>query len=286
MFREDNSSLWHLGVSLFLGKATTSPEQCWFAMLTAYFDDSGSETTPALVFCGYVAPLDQWLRFEHDWRAVLALPQFQLEYFHMKELRQGRGQFAKFKDNMPLQRDLFERLHRVIDVRTMEGFASAIVMPDYEAVNRQFRMREELNEPHVAAGRSAIGKMMAWRRTAHPSESMKVVVDQGVSGFGKLSDAVYKDYKFRIIPEIVKDSPPLQAGDLIGWELQREMARTIALRMGKAVPPTRRSFTAILRRFRVNHWGVLDEPHLQKLCAAFEVSARGSDAPEPDASLL
>lgn len=286
MFLEEYSSLRHLALSLFIGRAIDTPERSGFPMLTAYFDDSGSQTTPALVFCGYVAPLDQWLRFENDWRTVLALPQFDLEYFHMKEIRQGKGRFAKFKDNLPLQRDLFERLYRVIRVRTTEGFASAVVIPDYDAVNRQFRIREELDEPHVTAGRSAIGKMMAWKRVSRPSEELNLVVDRGMCGFGKLSDAVYRDYGSRIIPKAVKDSPPLQAGDLIGWEIQREMARTVARRAGHDVGPSRRSFRAILNSFRVTYWGVLDEPHLQKLCGAYGVSVRGSDAPEPGAGPL
>src|SRR5690242_20353130 len=95
---EQRSVFEHLALSLNLGRGVSAPQSCWWAMLTVYFDDSGSHgSTRALVFSGFAAPLDQWLAFERDWRIVLTLPQFDLEYFHMKELRQGKGRFEKFK---------------------------------------------------------------------------------------------------------------------------------------------------------------------------------------------
>ena len=100
-------------------------------MLTAYYDDSGSYgDTKALVVCGFVSSIDQCLLFEQDWNAVLEMPRFDLKHLHMKELRSGKGRFAKFKDNLPLQRDLFERLHDTVRTRTLRTFAGAISLID------------------------------------------------------------------------------------------------------------------------------------------------------------
>lgn len=53
-------------------------------MLTAYFDDSGQYGSPkggdthAVVFAGFVSMVDQWDRFDKDWRDILGMPQFDL----------------------------------------------------------------------------------------------------------------------------------------------------------------------------------------------------------------
>jgi hypothetical protein len=38
---------------------------------------------------------DQWGRFELDWRYVLSLPEFDLEYLHMRSMNSGKGRFEK-----------------------------------------------------------------------------------------------------------------------------------------------------------------------------------------------
>lgn len=59
------------------------------AMLGAYFDASGTDDKSlCLVMGGFVAPVDRWVAFEHDW-AVL-LKEKGLEYAHARKLRQWR----------------------------------------------------------------------------------------------------------------------------------------------------------------------------------------------------
>jgi hypothetical protein len=80
-------------------------------MLTAYFNDSGTHgSTEAFVIGGFVASTEQWELFDRNWAHILAMPQFDLEYFHMRELRMSKGRFARFKDNLRLQTELFDRL--------------------------------------------------------------------------------------------------------------------------------------------------------------------------------
>ena len=114
-------------------------------MLTAYYDDTGKPgNTPTVSLFGFVADADQWLRFEKDWRIVLNLPQFQLPYFHMKEVRQGKHSknpaFHKFQDNDSLRRDLFDRLQSVIRCRVEQSFSATVVTSAYNQRPRHGRM--------------------------------------------------------------------------------------------------------------------------------------------------
>ena len=105
--------------------------------LTGYFDDSGKEDSTVVCLAGFVTSVDQWLRFDDDWRTVLAMPQFDLTYFHMKEVRQAKKPpFDRFLNNHSLRVDLFDRLLRLLRVRTQQSFGGTVILRDYELLNR------------------------------------------------------------------------------------------------------------------------------------------------------
>lgn len=271
MFREEEySSTWHLAQSLFLNAAVDAPERCWFAFMTiewtGYFDDAGSEgDTPLVSMYGVMADVEQWRYFERDWNAVLRLPQFDLKYFHMKELRQGKGRFAKFVNNFPLQQDLFDRLQRVMRCRVRETYAGAVVEADYWRVNQDFTVAEVMGPPQVLAGQTAIGKLVVWQQRQHPSVKLKIVVDQGIKHWGKLDDAVCREAGFRLIPEAVKQSPPLQACDLIGWEANRALTKVAIEQSVTRWEGLRGSFKALVERFPGPRWFYLDEAEMRRV---------------------
>ena len=98
-------------------------------MIDAYIDDSGHISSgKVLLACGFIAPVGQWKMFEKDWRAILKLPQFDLDYLHMKEFRNGKGKFAKFQDNLPLQKELFTRLYELLELRGLTSFGCTVLL--------------------------------------------------------------------------------------------------------------------------------------------------------------
>jgi hypothetical protein len=255
-------------------------------MLTAYFDDSGNyESTSAVIISGFVSTLDQWVRFQHDWNVVLGLPQFDLEHFHMKELRQGKGRFAKFKDNLALQADLFDRLLRVLRIRILKPFAGIILVDDYNRVKQDYQL-ELLGPPVVVAGMMAISRLMVWKQQNHPDDEIHIVVDQGMSHYGKLDDEVFKRYGFRVVPGVVSKTPPLQGCDFIAWEQHRAASRRVQGPV-QEWSEYRRSFLAILERLGASEqdgvsWYFWGEAGMREACDVFGVPRRVAVSAQPE----
>src|SRR4051812_9163180 len=126
-------------------------------MLNGYFDDSGHYSTKkVLLVCGWIAPVGQWKMFERDWRALLRLPQFDLDYLHMKEFRYYDGKFAKFRDNLPLQTELFSRIYNLLELRAIATFGCTVLLPDYDRVNSEYLLRETHGHPFALAACATI----------------------------------------------------------------------------------------------------------------------------------
>jgi hypothetical protein len=113
------------------------------------------------VVCGFVSTVEQWSHFERNWNEVLNMPQFDLEYLHTKELRSGKGRFAKFRGNLTLQKELFDRLQRTIVCRIQQTFAVAVLLDDYDRVTVSLRSKR-LGGTSPDGIRFAIGKLTSW----------------------------------------------------------------------------------------------------------------------------
>jgi hypothetical protein len=282
--RFPRAALAHLALSLFLNRMLDSPESCGLAIITAYFDDSGHHgDTKALVVCGFVSPIDQWLSFEGDWRVILRMPQFDLEHLHMKELRSGVGRFAKFQNNLPLQRDLFERVYNILRVRTERTFAIAIILDDYDKVNADYKLFEAIGPALVIAAEFAIARTIAWWTAKHRDLPMSIVIDQGIDHFGLLDDRIYSRYGFRLVPASVKQTPPLQGSDVAAWEIHRALSG-LATGAVKDYRQLRGSFKALLRKLSIDtdsdedrdnaSWFVLDEAEMRRVCEKMQLPLR------------
>lgn len=271
----------HVAVSLHGVRANESPEQCLYAMvnkLAAYFDDSGKPAdSPVVIFCGFVAPLDQWLAFERDWTAILRRPEFDVPHFHMREVRRGRGQFAKFLNNEPLVASLLERLQRLIRARVVETFGACVITNDYNTVNADYMLDERFGPPGVMAAGVSLTKLMSWNEKRQQPGSLTVVVDQGIDHWGLIDSGFYERYGFRLVPGEVSKVPGLQAGDFVAWELRRAMA---AVATGQVAywDQLRRQFMKFLAMFSPDqgesvNWWLLDEEELRRTFAGGDEGA-------------
>jgi hypothetical protein len=111
------------------------------AMFTAYFDASGSpDQTEVLTVAGFIAPVEQWLFFEKDWKEVLA--RYGVSSLHMKEFAHSRGEFCSWKDDKIKRQSFLSLLIATIRSRVHHSFVASIYLPDYRSNDEKYCLSE------------------------------------------------------------------------------------------------------------------------------------------------
>ena len=231
-------------------------------MFTGYFDDSGATSTGVVVACGWISSVEQRKQFDENWRFVLG--KFELPYFHMKSLRQYKGPFQKFKDNLPLETDLMQRLQAVIRIRAQKSIGCLVDVVAYEALNREYRLREHFGDPFSLAGCVAIAKTYKWFDRMYPNDEIAFVFEAGTKGWGDLVDSAKRDFGVTPTKGDWEKLTPLQAADFVAWENHRAYQKAKQANFGKL--RFRGSFTQFIQHYGGEDWYVADEEQIRALC--------------------
>lgn len=245
-------------------------ERSHFMMLNGYFDDSGHVSNKkVLLVCGFVAPVGQWKMFEKDWRAILRMPRFDLDYLHMKEFRAHRGKFEKFKDNLELQTDLFSRLYNLLELRIARSFGCTVLLEDWERVNADWTLREAFGHPFALAGCATITKAIRWMEQDRPGDRIKFVFDQGTDGWGDLRTMAQKMWIDEVIPteDSFRNVSALQAADHVAWELHRFATKAVDAKFAPKSVIVRGSLDSLMAKFQQEDtWLLANETELRRMC--------------------
>jgi hypothetical protein len=243
-------------------------------MFTAYFDDSGThDGATNVVRGGLIAPLEQWLCFEADWNAILQMPQFDLDFLHMKEMKSGKGKFAKFQANLRLQADLYDRVQRLTKLRA-KSFGCCVNADVYARVDADYELHERLGGPFVLASRVALHKVSLWMEARHQGEAFQFVFDR-VKCWAELRRHLKEQAGQFPVPGEMRKMAPLQAADHMVWEMHRANHKMIGTDYAPRSVDFRGSFHALMRRFGTDDWvNVQHEDELRAVCADFPVPRR------------
>jgi hypothetical protein len=130
---EDYSLIEHLARSIYFGDDWG---QMIIVMLSSYYDSSAYTIGPhILVVAGYMSRVEIWKDFEREWKDHLALPQYNVPYFHMKEFTVSQGAFAKgWKGEHQKRREFLQGLIEIIQRNTLASFAFAVRVNEYESL--------------------------------------------------------------------------------------------------------------------------------------------------------
>jgi len=86
------SLLEHLARSIYFGD---NWRDMGMIMLSSYYDRSEyPHTLHILSVAGYLSHVGIWKDFDREWKAYLHRPEFNVNYFHMKEFTVSQGEFA------------------------------------------------------------------------------------------------------------------------------------------------------------------------------------------------
>jgi len=200
----------------------------------AYMDETGHAADDAQMFCGMaglLAPAYKWKVFEDNWNAVLK--EFGIPYFHMKEFAHSEGVFEGWKGNETKRRDLFNKLlNKIAAIRAVPvGSITSLdayrnLTPEDQVVHHDPYLRSLMdcsglpgfvlqNQP------SKVKFAVVFSQQAEFSHRAKRVYQMISQYFSFGQRMMYPDFKD------MRDLVPLQAADIIAYELHREFERRL-----------------------------------------------------------
>ena len=246
------------------------------AMLSGYFDAAGDNSAEhAITVGGYVAPVRSWSRFRRDWRRVL--DRHGIDVFHMTDFTAGQSPFEEWRGREDAQMRVLEQLAKVIGAHAHYSLSTTVLLDDWRAINRDYRLKECRATPYALAAFSVINKSIQWIKRQHPHDPLKeFVFEAGDVGYGDLLS--WMDWVREVAPRGSLDSvypvarpkslEPLQAADFAAWE-QRHAAVN---RARNEEWDFRASMAALLR---VPHdWGMTRQDSLTEICERFGIPQR------------
>jgi hypothetical protein len=221
-------------------------------MLRAYFDESGMGSTSVFALAGYVAPEDEWERFETKWHNLLQSPlRYEnpkltperaaiigrpLSFLHATDMEgMGKGRFRALGQQ---NRDyLIATSVRIIRHSGVLGIASAVIMPEYERLDE--RVKRVIESPYLLCFQHVIAEVAKRARAflgEDHSEGIAYVFEQQPKwqseANGLWIKSVEQGYKKKYRMGSVtfgekKDCLPLQAADRNAFETYQHFANPV-----------------------------------------------------------
>jgi hypothetical protein len=204
------------------------------AKLQAFFDDSGINQPNVYVLAGFVAREDVWENFCIDWAAFLrAEPS--LRYWKMSEVMSFRGALTKWP--MSDRDEKVAQAIRIIEKHDLFFIAQSVFHDDFQRVLGDDYKRSKNWHPYRVLLSSLLISLDAYVLEKGVDEPISVIFDSQQGHEKQILDTWNNHYKSREKRTTVFCYPPewhdekkvlpIQAADLIAWELRNHMNRAI-----------------------------------------------------------
>jgi hypothetical protein len=240
--------------------------------LRAYCDESGTEGND-FVIAGYVAPASEWQKLETPWNEALQLAG--LSEFKMSDCEMGTGEFAGRTDRPELQA-LFIALIRSIDAR---GFAARIDLATYLTVRERIAagLRQGYDPAYLRTFDMEVQFITSVLDASVPKDERIAFIFDQQDEFAFKANQIYANMlqshaqRDRLGPLSFADSkrlPPLQAADMLAYEVHRQF------RHGERPPPDKVRWQSVrLSEGSRVSVGFLDEAAIKEWAEAWKTSA-------------
>jgi hypothetical protein len=207
-------------------------------MLTGFFDETGSSKDPTqriVGMGGLLAPATGWETFERKWKR--ALKEFDVPYFHMKEFAHSTNVFEDWKGREIIRRKLFSKLIKAMESAYPIPIAATVPKDVYDATYGEYPLFEKEDIYHEALHFCISGLVGIRHTMGQLDESEKVAIvfsqhEEFRSHVLKRYDKLIKEFEpFQKISAIsfadMRELVPLQAADLVAYELKKEHERRL-----------------------------------------------------------
>jgi Protein of unknown function (DUF3800) len=202
------------------------------ANLRVYFDESYNHRTDKepdapLVYtvAGYMAAVGLWNGFEVEWAE--ALDDANIPFFHMSEFENRLGPFKVWSNEKRI--DFLRRLHEIINKYVFKGFATSVILSDYESLTEEQKFA--FGEPHICGMINCMKHISKLCDDFDTIDLIDYVFEESVYNgkinklFGDLPDSDIAGYRIASITFESKNCPPLQAADILAYEVTKEIVR-------------------------------------------------------------
>lgn len=236
-------------------------------MYTAYFDESGThDGSDAIVVAGYIANDQQWQEFDREWNQVLASAG--VAHFHMKDFAHSRKEFESWKGDEERRGEFLKRLISVIRGCTRHSFATAVILKDYEELNKKYRLKE-LCSPYVICALTCVADVAKWCNARGYPDPTQNVFEDGVKYKGEFLRFYPSSRNFHQISYAKKhDFVAFQAADFVAWEHTKKYRRLLS----EGLMQHRNSFSALYSMPCT--WGVYEATCIERFCKNFSIPLR------------
>jgi len=200
-----------------------------------YFDDSGTDSrSPVAIAACYVATKVQWGELVRNWNETKEKEGF--DFFHMTDFmvnpEKGVKPYCDWDERK--KERVYNMLTTFIRIRARYGFALTVVKNDYDDLIPE-EMKKHLGKDHyVWAVRCVMGRISEWREYWGMKRPMRYIFSETPKGKGTrgeildLTDSLRDDpdttEKYGLVKDglgfqDMKTSPPLQAADILAWNM-------------------------------------------------------------------
>ncbi|HEY6300385.1 MAG TPA: DUF3800 domain-containing protein [Candidatus Binatus sp.] len=224
------------------------------AVLTAYFDEAGTDSSkPAVAVGCYVATNEQWKYFNTDWQWLKDWQEIK-KYFHRTD-QESYWEHEETKDwDRNRQITVYQAQHAFIHAYTLKGFAGTVIKEDYDDVIEGVD-REALGNAYEFCLRHCLGRLAEFL-AQRPNDEITYIIESGAEGephLKKAFDVLFASPEHRRSLRLKdinswgfvgkKAAMPLQAADALAYEAAKEMEN----RFGLVKRDTRKSFLDLYR---------------------------------------
>jgi len=214
-------------------------------VLTAFFDESGHSDTPGFfALAAFVAPDEAWPQFADNWNA--ALRAHHAPYLHMREFAHTQGPYRGWTESQ--RRGLLAACVTAVNQSNAVAVGCVLFVDDFLGLESEARKR--LQDPYFCCFQDVVRGAALNGLHEPPGLKVDMVFSLQDEHRGKaclLHEAMLEssDVKERIgalsfLP--MEEHPPLQAADLLAYELRHHYQ----LGTHAPAPPTRWAFRQIV----------------------------------------
>jgi Protein of unknown function (DUF3800) len=182
------------------------------ASYTAYFDESGHETTPFFTFGGLVLDAERANAFENNWKKAID----PLGELHTSQFMVGKDGYEEWNDQgLEWKQKLLARAASVIAEYSYQTFAMTLGMSDFDAISTEQNFDRAVAHPYALGTRFAAVQVGHWSKANSINNRVPMVFERREGRNIEETIRVFNRDHLDIPTFEEKGAAALQAADLI-----------------------------------------------------------------------